>query len=244
MLHRDGEARVLAYRALAIREKLFGPDDARLMGTVRELCALHRGLGERDQAMSWARRAVAISERTVGADHPDTALALILVADTAPDSPEALPAAERAVAISVRSLAPDAQNLALAYLTRARALVALGRHREALADDERALLIREKNPDPEPAAKALLVVGEDHLALGEPAAAVPLHERAIAGWTEGKEWPSGPADARFALARALWASGARPRAQALAREAEERAIALGHDGEEARAAIATWRARR
>ena len=93
----------------------------------------------------------------------------------------------------------------------------------------------------------LTQIGRVHLAAGKAPLAVAPLERAVAIFKKASARPAEAADARFALARALWTTraagrdeGERPRAIGLAGEAREGYAADGPGSAAARAAVEAW----
>jgi tetratricopeptide (TPR) repeat protein len=77
------------------------------------------------------------------------------------------------------------------------------------------------------------------LGLGRPAEALPLAERAVTIRAAGAP-ATDLAESRFALARALWATGNRPRARAVAAEARDGYQAAGAAGSKELATVNAW----
>src|SRR5207245_6874055 len=67
-------ARPLFERALAINERVLGPDHPGTATGLNDLAVLHYAQGELAAARPLYERALAINERVLGADHPDTAM--------------------------------------------------------------------------------------------------------------------------------------------------------------------------
>jgi tetratricopeptide (TPR) repeat protein len=125
------------------------------------------------------------------------------------------------------------------------ALRKLGRYAEAREHLAAALAMTEKNrgPDDVFVAAILVSLGQVALGRGEPAAAIPLFERAEAIGARQPR-PADLADARFNLARALWEAGRdRARSLALARRARAGLAAAGEAKRAELAAVDAWLAR-
>jgi len=134
---------------------------------------------------------------------------------------EAIPLIEHAIAIVASTQARGGDGY---YRHRlAAALRAKGAALAALAEDKKAL---------EAAAAAgetgqyweswsLTGIGLDLLLLGRASEAVDPLERAVKERAAGAPLPIENAESRFALARALWATGERARARTLAAEARD-----------------------
>lgn len=103
--------------ALAVYEKVLGPDHEEVAATVHNLAAVRAARGDDVGAEQHYRRALAIKETVFGADHPDVALTCNnlgrLLADSGRPG-QAIGMLERAVAILERRLAPGHPCLAAA----------------------------------------------------------------------------------------------------------------------------------
>ena len=142
-------------------------------------------LGAYATARPLHERALAICEKALGPDHPDTAtslnnLAVLLRAQG--DFAAARPLFERALAICEKALGPDHPNTAASLNNLAVLLRAQGDFAAARPLFERALAICEKalGPDHPEAAGSLNNLASLLRDQGDLAAARPLHERALA----------------------------------------------------------------
>jgi CHAT domain-containing protein len=130
-------------------------------------------------------RVLAIREKVLGAEHPDTAMALNNLAVTYSElgkQPEALPLQERVLAIREKVLGAEHPDTVMALGNLAVTYSDLGDYAKALPLEERVLAIREKalgteHPD---TTHALLSLAITHWRLGEYTEALPLAERALA----------------------------------------------------------------
>jgi tetratricopeptide (TPR) repeat protein len=137
------------------------------------------------QARMLHERALAIREKAVGMEHPDTArslnsVALLLKAEG--DLASARPLYERAVAICEKAVGPEHADTAVSLGNLARLLHEMGDLTTARMISERALAICKKALGPEHPSTAQSMT---YLALllrdqGDLAAAQPLFERALA----------------------------------------------------------------
>ncbi|MGZ3426110.1 MAG: tetratricopeptide repeat protein [Polyangia bacterium] len=121
-----------------------------------------------------------------------------------------------------KALGADHPRVAIALSNLGATLRARAKPAEALAAFQRALAINERRfgADYADSLDALLGIGESLVALGRPREALAPIERArrLAESGEQNQW--GLAEARFALAEALWSSGGdRARARRLAVDA-------------------------
>jgi tetratricopeptide (TPR) repeat protein len=177
-------ARPLYERALALKEKAFGPDHPDTALGLNNLALLLQDQGDLAGARALHERALAIREKALGPDHPDTAeslnnLALVLQAQR--DLPAARPLFERALSIYEKALGPDPQT-AISLNNLALLLQGQGELAAARPLYERALAIFEQVLGPEhPSMTASLNnLASLHKAQGDLAGAQPLYERALA----------------------------------------------------------------
>jgi tetratricopeptide (TPR) repeat protein len=70
---RDLEAIPLAEEALELTGQDFGPDSTAAAGLIDVLAALNEAAGQNEEAEALLRRAVAVRQEALGADHPETA---------------------------------------------------------------------------------------------------------------------------------------------------------------------------
>jgi tetratricopeptide (TPR) repeat protein len=142
-----GLAKPLFERALAINERVLGPDHPDLATSLNNLALLLRAQGELAAARPLCERALAIRERVLGPDHPDTASSLNNLAGLLQDQGElaaARPLYERALAIRERVLGPDHPSTATSLTNLGTLLQAQGELEVAKPMLDRALAIREQ----------------------------------------------------------------------------------------------------
>jgi tetratricopeptide (TPR) repeat protein len=221
-------ARPLYEWALAITERMLGPDHPQTAGSLNNLAELLRALGDTAAARPLYERTLAIRERALGPDHPDTATSLNNLAGllyAQGDYAAARPLLERALAITERALGPDHPDTALSLNNLAGLLRAQGDYAEARPLYERALAIRERalGPDHPQTAASLNNLAMLLRAQGDAAAARPLYERALAIFERalGPDHPN-TATSLNNLAELLRAQGD----TAAARPLYERALAI------------------
>ncbi|TAK20411.1 MAG: tetratricopeptide repeat protein [Chloroflexota bacterium] len=182
--------------------------------------------GDYAGARLYSERALAIREKALGPEHPDTAtslnnLALLLQAQG--DFAAARPLYERALAINEKVLGPEHPDTATSLNNLAGLLRAQGDFAAARPLYERALAIREKALGPEHPDTATSL---NNLALllraqGDFAAARPLLERAITVLDRIDARSSGLAVSLFGLALIVRAEGDLARASSLLERAIE-----------------------
>jgi len=181
--------------------------------------------GDKAAALRSMTEGLELKKRALGPEHPDVAFSEANVGMSLQGlgrSQEALAHLDRAVALLERGLGSGHPDLGTSLSNRGEILNALGRYAEARRSFERARAIweRELGQDALNLGFALVGIGRSYLAEGSPDNALVPLERAFR-IREAKEIePSRRAEARFALARALWESKRdRIRARALADEA-------------------------
>jgi eukaryotic-like serine/threonine-protein kinase len=161
-----------------------------------------------DEALALYQRALELEERTLGPDHPEVAGTLNNVAIVLQDAgrlPESIRTFERAVALNEKILGPDNPKVALVVANEGDVLNDLHRYEEALPLNQRALAIwAGAHTDPFYVAYGTTNVGESLLGLDQARRAASYFEEAIRLY-QSSHTPFYP-QARFGLARALWAT--------------------------------------
>jgi len=179
------EAEPLYRRALAIKERSYGPDHHEVATALNNLAELLRATNRLAEAEPLYRRALAINERSYGPDHPNVAtdlnnLAVLLEATNR--LTEAEPLFRRALATNERSYGRDQPTVARALNNLAELLRATNRMAEAEPLYRRALAINERSYGPDHPTVAI-VLNNLALLLGDTnrmAEAEPLYRRALA----------------------------------------------------------------
>jgi tetratricopeptide (TPR) repeat protein len=247
VLHEKGDligGRSHAERALQIRERLFGPDHPLTAEAARNLARILHTLGEHPRALALYERDLAIQSAVNGSEHPITGAALGNLGTIhfeAGRYSEALTLHRQSLSIAQRNGGELSPGVADSHHNIGETLLRLGRAEEAIAHFSQALTLYERRLGPDDGELAYPLVGLATAALlhGEAGRSVELARRALrllpaeAGSVELR------AEAHFALARALWASGEVTQAGRMARNARKLYSALG--GSAARVAeISTW----
>jgi tetratricopeptide (TPR) repeat protein len=179
------QARPLFERALAIYEKVLGPEHPLTAPSLNNLALLLYDQGDYAEARQLFERALTIVEKTLGPDHPNTAKtlnSLALLLQTLGDLAGARPLLKRALAIYEKVLGPEHPLTATSLNNLALLLEGQGNLAAARPLHERALAIREKvlgsdHPDTANSLNNLAILlhnTDDH------AAARPLFERSLA----------------------------------------------------------------
>jgi len=211
-------------RALELLERTLGPSHIDVARALDGLAALEE-MTNLPRARALNDRALAIAEQTFGPDHIGVVQFIDSAANMSASEGKLEAAAalrERGLAIRERALgrenllnAPLLDNLGIDYTD-------LGRYADARAVFERSRVIMARTLAPGDVSFFISEMGLGRLDLLEhqPELAIDHFERAIAMMPAGVA-PAYVADARFALAQALWAKGERSRAHALAVEVAE-----------------------
>ncbi|HEY5944037.1 MAG TPA: serine/threonine-protein kinase [Kofleriaceae bacterium] len=208
--------------ALRLADKVYGPSTVQAASFHATLGAAYSTNGNEALAREHYEAQHAILLKLVGPEHPLVAMALNNLGLNAA-AEDRFDDAERyyrsSVSLLEKTFGADHPRVAIALTNLGAALRSHDKPAEALDAFQLALAINESHfgPDYGDSLYALLGIGESLLALNRPSDALPWIERALhlAESGEPSEW--GVAEARFALAQALWASGGdRKRARTLA----------------------------
>jgi tetratricopeptide (TPR) repeat protein len=154
------EAEPLFQRALAINEKVSGPDHPNTATSLNNLAALYDDQGRYEQAEPLHQRALATREEALGPDHPVTATSLnnlALLYYNQGRYEQAEPLYQRALAIREKALGPDHPVTATSLNNLAALYDDQGRYEQAEPLYQRALAIYEKamGPDHPDTARSL-----------------------------------------------------------------------------------------
>jgi tetratricopeptide (TPR) repeat protein len=179
------EARPLYERALAIDEKVRGPEHPDTASRLNNLAALLKDQGDLAGARPLYERALAIREKVLSPEHPDTATSLNNFANLLRDQGDLAGARllfERALAIREKVLGPEHPDTADGLNNLTALLHDQGDPAGARLLYDRAVAIREKVLGPK---HPLTANGLNNLAYllreqGDYAGARPLFERALA----------------------------------------------------------------
>jgi tetratricopeptide (TPR) repeat protein len=178
-------AQKLLERALAIKEREYGPDHREVASTLANLGNVHGALDDPAKKKELLVRALAIQEREYGSEHCIVGNTLGSLGNAHGDLGDPVKRKElleRGLAIQEREYGPDHRNVAITLMNLGNAHGALGdpvKQKELL---ERALAIevREYGPDHRNVAITLGSLGNAHGNLGDPAKKKELLERALA----------------------------------------------------------------
>jgi tetratricopeptide (TPR) repeat protein/predicted Ser/Thr protein kinase len=239
-------ARELFERALGIWSRSVGLDHFNAAVTLTSMGNLAYNAGDFAQAKQDYTRSLEIMQKVVGAEHPAVASLLNNLGSVANDQGEYEEAKQlhlRALAIREKALGPEHPSVATSLFNLAMLHATLGEYEKAKPLLERALIITEATYGAEhpETAWTLGELGDFDVKLGEPAAALPRLERAISIFEAHAGNQAGEPQARFALARALLATGGDPeRAKLQAETAVEGFRELEHAGAKNLLAVEGW----
>ena len=138
--------------ALALREKVLGPEHPDVAQSLNNLAELYHAQGRYADAEPHYQRALAIQEKVLGPEHPDVATSLNNLAalyHAQGRYAEAEPLYQRALAIWEKALGPEHPDVATSLNNLAVLYHAQGRYADAEPLYQRALAIREKVLGPE-----------------------------------------------------------------------------------------------
>jgi CHAT domain-containing protein/Tfp pilus assembly protein PilF len=225
---RDPEAEQTGIHAVAIKEKVLGPDHPQVAVSLRLLGNLLSTQGDYERARKYYERAVAIHEKTAGQDphqEVDVFQAFGTLLQTLGDFEAARSAYERAISIRAKYLPTDSLSAAMMWSNYAVLLREMGDYERARTHFLRAVAIFEqkKGPDHVIITECLSELGALLNKMNRAAEAKPLLERTLA--IEEKAYGPVHVDIAFVLenlAAACASLGEFPRARAL----YERAIAI------------------
>ena len=179
---RYADAEPLQQHALAISERVLGPDHPAVATYLNNLAWLYHVQGRWAETEPLYRCALALRERALGPDHPDVAasinnLAVLYCAQGR--YADAEPLHQRALALRERALGPDHPDVAQSLNNLARLYHIQGRYAEVEPLLQRAIAIWERTDHPD------VATGLDNLAnlyrkQGRWAEAEPLYQHSLA----------------------------------------------------------------
>jgi eukaryotic-like serine/threonine-protein kinase len=186
--HKQGEyeqARALVEEALAIRERVLGPEHASVLGSINTLGLVASDTGRYNDARELFERGLERGEKALGADHPNLAKFINNLAKIAylrGDYAGARASFERALLLLEGALGPEHRHVAQLHNNLAAVATASQDYDEATRRFELALAIWREALGPEhPAvADALSNLGVVSGALGDAERALEYDEQALA----------------------------------------------------------------
>jgi len=152
VIGQEARAESLYQQALAIKEKVLGPDHPDTASTFNNLANLYKDQGKDEQAELLYLRVLDIYEKVLRPEHPDIAGTLYNLANLYRDQnkyDEAEALFQRDLAIKEKALGPEHPDTALSLDNLASLYSEQGRNERAETLYMRALAIREKMLGPE-----------------------------------------------------------------------------------------------
>ena len=225
---RFSDTEPLYQRALAIRERVQGPDHPDVAMSLNNLAELYREQGKHAQAEPLCQRALATTEKTLGLEHPTTAIRLNNLGALYVNQgkyAEAETLYWRALGVTEKALGPEHPDVAARLNNLALLYKIQGKYGLAEPLYQRALAIKKKavGPDHPDVATSLNNLAGLYRAQGKHAEADRLYESALAIW-EKALGPDHPNVATVLENRALLLR--EMKRGAAARELEARAAAM------------------
>jgi len=178
-------ARSYYERALAISEKVYGPDHPNVAIRANNIGQILKDQGDLAGALEWTRRALAIDEKVYGPDHPKVAIFANNIGQILKDQGDLAGAqewAQRALAIDEKAYGPDHPTVAIRANNIGQILQDQGDLAGALEWTQRALAINEKVYGPEHPTVAIFAnnIGQILQDQGDLAGALEWTRRALA----------------------------------------------------------------
>jgi serine/threonine-protein kinase len=152
-------------RALALRQKLFGPEHPSSADSLFRLGMVSWWQGRNEDALDKTERALALMQKALGPEHPEVARVLNIVGAVLKELgrlEEALERFEHILALRQKLLGPENPPVASALYNLSLGLYDLGRYEESLEAAGRSRVMREK------------VLGAQHSEVGSPMASMAL----------------------------------------------------------------------
>ena len=184
-------------RALAIGERVYGPDDPKVATFANNIGQILKEQGDLAGALEYSKRALAIDEKAYGPDHPEVAIDANNIGQILKDQGDlagALVYARRALVIDEKAYGPDHPEVAIDANNIGQILKDQGDLAGALEYTRRALAIDEKayGPDHPKVATFASNIGQILQAQGDLAGALEYARRAL-GVDEKAYGPDHPA---------------------------------------------------
>jgi CHAT domain-containing protein len=191
------EARLLAERTLAIRERVLGPEHSEVAISLNILAVIYSSMGDYTRGEQFFRRAQNIWEKTLGPEHPLLANSLenlaVLYIERGKYA-EAEPLLQRVRSIIEKSVGQDHPDVSLVLINIADLCYDKGDYEKAGPLYQRALAINEKafGPENPNIVDSLSRLARFHQNIGNDVEAESLYQRALAisEKTVGPEHPA------------------------------------------------------
>ncbi|MDQ3339528.1 MAG: tetratricopeptide repeat protein [Myxococcota bacterium] len=188
LLLREGKlapAEAALKQALAAREQLYGPGDARIAEPLGILAVVHLTRKEYAQSRQLLARVMQIQEAALGPSHPNTGRTLHTVAQVearAGKLEDALAAQQRSYEILTAAYGEEHRDVALSVGMAAQAHLMAGKYDAAIPYAVRSVELMEKatSPDSPDLAVALQTLAATYSRAGKTADALAVHQRTLA----------------------------------------------------------------
>ncbi len=184
---RQVEAREVLGQALAIRERVYGPDHPRVASTVNELGAVALGADRLDEAETYFLRVIAIYRKVHGDNHYQTGIGLSNLASVymaGKQFPRAEKLFREAIVIYSKTLPATHTNIGIARIKLGRTLLRQQRYADAVTETLGGYDILKPQMDPGvswlKSARTDLIEAYDALKQPEQAAKFKAEQAAIA----------------------------------------------------------------
>jgi serine/threonine-protein kinase len=179
------EAWELLTRAIALRQKVLGPEHPEVSASLNNLAVVAWWMGRYEEAWQRMASARALKEKALGPEHPEVMVSVMNEGGTLTDLgrfQEALQRYERALSLQEKLLGPEHPDAIRTLGNISFSLVGLGRYEEAREKAERTLALNEKVLGPEhlDLAYTLTTLGMALSELGRHDEALARHTRALA----------------------------------------------------------------
>jgi len=151
MLGKAPEAEASYRRAIAIDERVLGPDHTEVASSLTVLGVLYGSVGRYSDAEATTLRSLSIWEKAFGPDHPNVGTELNnlgVLYRKEKRYPEAEQFLTRSLSIEEKTLSPDEVPLAATIENLAMVYAAMGRYDQAEPLIKRAVSIWKRNPGP------------------------------------------------------------------------------------------------
>jgi tetratricopeptide (TPR) repeat protein len=231
----------LLERARSILEGQLGPDHPEVASILRKEIDVFSLQHDGARGLELGRRVLALLSKSLPPGHLQIAQTHTNIAESLGllgRYDEALAEEKLAEPTYERVFGAQSENVGVSYTNMGYALMQLGRDDEARRDLNQAIAIYEKtlSADAPDLAEPILRLGQLELRHKRPAEAARLLERALALRQHDSDPTEMLVDVELALAKALVATSARPRALTLASRAHDQLAAAGKTREAAAAA--------
>ncbi len=210
--------------ALELRERTLGSAHPDVAASLNNLAAVFNERGDLDRGKAFHERALSIRRKALDPDHVDLAASrnnLGSVLLRMEQYAEAEPHLRQAAVAFERSLGPDHPYVLVTLGNLGQVYIDLGQPRDAIDPLRRVFdhASGKVGENPLDAAAAGVALARAYAEADRPAEAAALARQAEGLLLEHDGEPGALVEARLTLARALWDSGRRPAARALAETA-------------------------